>query len=147
MSKEINRDIGVGDYVRTKNGLIGKVNYIELAGKGTRYAGEFISDTIIQFNDSRFYERRVRKEDITKYSKNIIDLIEEGDIIEFNGEKYQVIYDENYDKLGILIPNKDYLAVRHTSLEFIFQQNKELTILTKEQYMQNCYTVEREEKC
>ena len=53
-----------------------------------------------------------------------------------------VIYDESYDKLGILIPNKNYLAVRHTSLEFIFQQNKNVKILTKEQYQSNCYTVE-----
>ena len=119
-------NIEVGDYVRSRNGSIGKVTKIE--------------------DDKYLYEN---KELITfignviKHSKNIIDLIEEGDIIEFNGEKYQVIYDESYNKLGILIPNKNYLAIKHSSLEFVFEQNKYVTILTKEQYMQNCYTVER----
>ena len=120
------KNISVGDYVRSKNGSIGKVTKIE--------------------DDKYLYEN---KELITfignvvKHSKNIIDLIEEGDIIEFNGEKYQVIYDESYNKLGILIPNKNYLAIKHSSLEFVFEQNKYVTILTKEQYMQNCYTVKR----
>ena len=69
-------DIEVGEYVRSKNGLLGKVNKIELEGKGCRYAGEFISDTIIQFNDGKVYERRVKGKDITKNSFNLIDLIE-----------------------------------------------------------------------
>lgn len=124
------KNIEVGDYVRSRNGSIGKVTKIE--------------------DDKYLYEN---KELITfignvvKHSKNIIDLIEVGDIIEFNGEKYQVIYDESYNKLGILIPNKNYLAIKHSSLEFVFEQNKYVTILTKEQYMQNCYTVEREKRC
>ena len=69
-------EIEVGDFVRTKNGLLGRVNKIELKGNGIRYAGEFITDTIIQFNDGKVYERRVKNKDIVKHSKNIIDLIE-----------------------------------------------------------------------
>ena len=80
-------------------------------------------------------------EDIVKHSKDIIDLIEVGDIVELDGEKYQVIYDKSYNKLGILIPNKNYLAIRHTSLEYIFQKNKKVTILTHEQYENNCYRI------
>lgn len=68
--------IEVGEYVKTKNGLIGKVNKIELAGRGVRFAGEFLTDTIIQFNDGKSYERRVKDKDIVKHSKSIIDLIE-----------------------------------------------------------------------
>ena len=100
-------EISVGDYVRSKNGSIGKVTKIE--------------------DDKYLYENKVLITfigNVIKHSKNIIELIEEGDIIEFNGEKYQVIYDESYNKLGILIPNKNYLAIRHSSLEFVFEQNK-----------------------
>ena len=122
-------DIEVGDYVRTNDGRIFRVYKIDNKNsKYTLYSDEFT---------------RPINYKVTKHSKNIIDLIEEGDIIEFNGEKYQVIYDESYNKLGILIPNKNYLAIKHSSLEFVFEQNKYVTILTKEQYVQNCYTVER----
>lgn len=69
-------EIKVGEYVRTKNGLIGKVNKIEIAGSGVRFGGEFLTDTIIQFNDGKVYERRVKDKNIVKHSKNIIDLIE-----------------------------------------------------------------------
>ena len=69
-------DIKVGEYVRTKNGLIGKVNKIELAGSGVRFGGEYLSDTIIQFNDGKVYERRVKEKDIIKHSFNLIDLLE-----------------------------------------------------------------------
>ena len=69
-------EIKVGEYVRTKNGLIGKVNKIELAGSGVRFGGEYLSDTIIQFNDGKIYERRVKDRNITKHSFNLIDLIE-----------------------------------------------------------------------
>lgn len=107
-------DIGVGDYVRTNDGRIFRVYKIDNKNsKYTLYSDEFT---------------RPINYKVTKHSKNIIDLIEEGDIIEFNGEKYQVIYDESYNK---------------SSLEFVFEQNKYVTILTKEQYVQNCYTVER----
>lgn len=33
--------IEVGEYIRTENGLIGKVNKIENAGSGVRFSGEF----------------------------------------------------------------------------------------------------------
>ena len=69
-------EIKVGEHVRTKNGLIGKVNKIELAGSGVRFGGEYLSDTIIQFNDGKVYERRVRDKDIVNHSKDIIDLKE-----------------------------------------------------------------------
>lgn len=84
---------------------------------------------------------------IIKYSKNIIDLIETGDILEINNEKYEVIYDKSYEKLGILISNRHQLAVRHCSIEYIFSKNgieefKNVSILTHEQYNQNCYRLE-----
>lgn len=77
-------EIKVGEYVRTKNGLIGKVNKIELAGSGVRFGGEYLSETIIQFNDGKVYERRVKEKDIIKHSFNLIDLIEVGDYVNGN---------------------------------------------------------------
>ena len=138
--------IEVEEYVRTNNGLLGRVNKIELKGNGIRYAGEFITDTIIQFNDGKVYERRVKDKDIVNHSKNLIDLIEVGDIIEINKGKYEVIYDKSLEQLGVLIPNRDCLEIRHSSLEHIFTKYEDITILTKEQYQANCYTVERKEE-
>lgn len=69
-------DIKENEYVRTKNGLIGKVNKIEEASSGCRFAGEFLKDEIIQFNDGKIYERRCKREQVSKHSYNLIDLLE-----------------------------------------------------------------------
>ena len=71
---------------------------------------------------------------------NIIDLIEEGDILEINGEKYEVIYDESYEKLGILIPSRKELSIRHSALEYVFKKY-EVAIVTKEQFEQMSYKI------
>ena len=120
-------DIKVGEYMRTKNGLIGKVNKIELKGSGVRFGGEFLTDEIIQFNDGKIYERRVKDKDITKYSKNIIDLIEVGDIVfiqDVLNNDFVYIYDDEMLK-----------AVRE-DIEEGLQITK---ILTHQQFEQNCY--------
>lgn len=119
-------EIEVGDFVRTKNGLLGRVNKIELKGNGIRYAGEFITDTIIQFNDGKVYERRVKNKDIVKHSKNIIDLIELYDYV--NGMiVFDIITYDNGEK-AIKIPSG-----------YLISENEIQNILTHEQYMQNCY--------
>lgn len=118
-------EIKVGEYVRTKNGLIGKVNKIELKGSGVRFGGEFLTDEIIQFNDGKIYERRVKDKDITKYSKNIIDLIEVGDFI--NGNRVYKITSACVYCVGKAVQNKLTINIE--------------TILTHEQYQANCYTV------
>ena len=64
----------VGDYVRTKKGLIGKIIDINLGDFQTRYE--------LDNSDEFHYEYR---NDIIKSSPNIIDLIEIGDYV--NGEK------------------------------------------------------------
>ena len=113
--------IEVGEYIRTKKGKTFQYS------KGRAYLG--------------------KDNAIVKHSKNLVDLIEVGDIIEINKEKYEVIYDESLDKLGVLIPNRDCLEIRHSALEHIFMKYEDITILTKEQYQSNCYTVERKEEC
>ena len=114
MSKEINMDIEVGDYVRSRNGSIGKVTKIE----DDKYLYE--NKELITFIGN-----------IVKHSKNIIDLIEIGDLLFINDFSYYnfiYIYDE-------------------TMLEDLKEDVKNgvkiKQILTHEQYIQNCYTVER----
>ena len=122
--------IEVGEYVRTKNGLIGKVNKIESTGSGVRFGGEFLTDTIIQFNDGKVYERRVKNKEIVNHSKNIIDLIEVGDIVN-KGYIYETGNTEDGHKW---VHNLNGLLLFENDIE---------TILTKEIYQANCYTVER----
>ena len=132
-------EIEVGEFVRTYNGLIGKVNKIEEKGSGLRLAGEFSSDEIIQFNDGKFYERRARKKDITKHSKNLIDLIKEGDYV--NGYKTIELKKSNIKDDGICI--LVYRNHQYEQWETIFE-NEIKTILTHEQYEKNCYRLEEE---
>ena len=132
-------EIEVEEYVRTKKGLIGKVNKIESAGSGVRFGGEFLTDTIIQFNDGKVYERRVKDKDIANHSFNIIDLIEVGDYV--NGYKVITVDTDapnNYKECIELDRNNAY------EYQWI-SRNEIKTILTKELYQANCYTVERKE--
>ena len=72
---------------------------------------------------------------IKKHSKNIIDLIEVGDIVfieDFSG--YDFIYINDKEMLEALKQDvKEGVRIK--------------SILTKELYQANCYTVERKEKC
>ena len=136
-------EIEVGECVRTKNGLIGKVNKIESAGSGVRFGGEFLTDTIIQFNDGKVYERRVRDKDIVKYSKDITDLIEVGDILEIElAEDFVVGFVEREDKNIFIQIGDDYRKETLQKDIDIGVIAKILTILTKEQYTQNCYKID-----
>jgi len=125
----IKDEIKVGEYVRSWNGSIGKVTRIE--------EGRFLYDNkeLICFIAS-----------VVKHSKNIIDLIVEGDVIELNDKKYEVIFDKSYEKLGLLIPNREHLAIRHCSLEYIFSNEgikefESISIITKEQIKQIEYRI------
>ena len=126
--------IEVGEYVRTTDGRIYKVvdidNIFIYVDKEVKYNEE--TNTSIDY---------IKKSSVVKHSKNIIDLIEVGAIIEINKGKYEVIYDKSLEQLGVLIPNRNHLAIRHSTLEHIFKEYKDIRILTKEQYMQNCYKI------
>lgn len=114
-------DIEVGDYVRSRNGSIGKVTKIE--------------------DDKYLYEN---KELITfignvvKHSKNIIDLIEVGDFVNGREVKHIAMFEgfPNYPKL-IFVDEKRLIP------DDTCENDEIKTILTKEQYSQNCYAVER----
>ena len=107
-------EIEVGEYIRTKNGKIDKVI------NNNCYMPQYI-----ECEKSLLY-----KEDIVNHSKDLVDLIEVGDIVN-KGYIYEIGNAENGDRWihnlnGLLLYNEDIK-----------------TILTKEYYQANCYTVER----
>ena len=127
--------IEVGEYGRTNKGKIFIFSWVvDDKGQKTNHILKFVNGGPVKYYLDK-------GEEIVKHSKNIIDLIDVGDILEIEKQKYEVIYDESFEKLGVLIPNRKKLAIRHSSLEFIFQKYTSITILTKEQYEANCYKV------
>ena len=136
MSKEINKDIEVGDYVRTNDGLIFKI----FTKTKTTYGFCGLTDSSNKKYSTYTYGKgncidNNIKGKIVKHSKNIIDLIEVGDLLFINDFSYYnfiYIYDE---------------TMLEDLKEVVKKDIKIKQILTHEQYMQNCYTVEREEKC
>ncbi len=121
MSKEINMNIEVGDYIRTKSGKIRKVK--------TTVAQYYITDRLNISDNNQF-----TKEDIVKHSKNIIDLIEVGDFV--NGNRVVDKYLYAGEK-----PVLETVGIEYNA--YCLSEGDIREILTKEQYSQNCYTVER----
>lgn len=110
-------EIEVGDFVRV-NGIIGKV--------------EQIGNSLFWIEDGSSYSLDDKS---VNHSKNIIDLIEVGDYV--NGYKVIAKSDDGY----IVILTDDI-----EQGELLAEEEIE-TILTKELYQANCYTVERKEEC
>lgn len=120
--------IKVGEYIRTKNGIIAKLDYIEIRNVENIY---YFDKVIYRRYDDDF-DFLVSKnlfEYIVKHSPNIIDLIEEGDYV--NG--YEIIevygYDEDgndKDGIGICEVDDDYAY-------YIYLEDLDIkTIVTKE---------------
>lgn len=109
--------IEVGEYVRTKNGKIDKII------NNNCYMPQYI-----ECEKSLVY-----KEDIVKHSKIISEVVEVGDYV--NGKLiHKIDKGENYCYL--------YYGNCKTFVDYQIK-----TVLTKEMYELNCYTVERKEKC
>lgn len=117
-------------YIRTKEGKI---------------------DKIVEINTEDFEEPTVRLasypigmyQGMFEYKNanyNLLELIEPGDVLEIDNEKYEVIYDESFEKLGILIPSRKELSIRHSALEYVFKKYK-VSIVTKEQFKSISYEV------
>lgn len=121
-------EIEVGEYVRTNRG-IGQV--LEIKTAKTKMYGRH--DVVYRIDICpRMY---ITDTNIIKHSNNIIDLIEVGDIVfmeDFSG--YDFIYINDKEMLEALKQDvKDGVKIK--------------SILTKELYQANCYTVERKEEC
>ena len=123
----------VGMYVRTPKG-IAKIETIE----EDRTEIYFNCDTGLSIS---FIKKDFTHEEMAEHynhSYELMDLIETGDILEINNEKYEVIYDESFEKLGILIPSRKELSIRHSALEYVFKKYN-VSIITKEQF-ESIYT-------
>ena len=114
-------EIELREYIRTKNGYIIKYQ-------------DNVNTNIFSMDDDLYIENPLfpDEEKIVKHSKNIIDLIEVGDIVE--------IYDVLNEDI-IYIWNEEMLkAVK----EDVANGIKIRRILTKELFEANCYKVKEE---
>lgn len=112
--------IEAGEYVRTKSGEIGIFK---------KYAEEGVQQWFTMLQNGTLYTTATRA--IVNHSKNIIDLIEVGDYV--NGILIEDI--EEIDNKKVFYSNGEMIAWtnRDKGIE---------TILTKEQYIQNCYKID-----
>ena len=113
-------DIEVGEYVRTNLGIIGKVtdryiNYPE--------PFELMLDKKHSLHE---IEMEQKGEEIVKHSKNIIDVLEVGDRVEYKTNMYI--------KIGEVYDEKIMEEIR---------MSKVLSVLTHEQIEANCYRLEK----
>ena len=147
--------IEVNEYVRTKDGLIEKIKeFIPHYTKGKREGQEVEENFLLMGQEQcRFIEsidyrippcypsdeewERIKKH-IVKHSKQLIDLIEVGDIV--NGMEVLDIHKPR----DLWEPIEIRVDSRYTN--FILAEDIK-TILTKEQYLANCYKVGGEDEC
>lgn len=124
----MSEEIEVGEYVRNESGYIHKVKdedelmnfFIDKDGKLKEIAG-------LDFWNEDIYENIIR------HSKNIIDLIEEGDALEVEADNEIMIVAFSEDYMGFYEEIKDKVQQ---------EEMKILSILTHEQYKANCYRLE-----
>ena len=119
--------IEVGEYVKTKEGRIAQIKSIDYE------AGIYRFDRIIYINDFRMkedvlYNNEMFKKLIVKHSKQLIDLIEVGDIVE--------IRTGLHSSFKYFVENEDNLLLLEEKVKQFWNIK---TILTKEQFEANCY--------
>ena len=131
-------EIEVGEYVRTKSGIINKIKTINKYGIVTKYDDKEDKITIA----TNYYINsglEVNEDDIVKHSKNIIDLLKNGDILEI--ELSEEFVEKENKNIRIQMGE---VYTKETLQKDIDNGiiTKILTILTKEQYTQNCYKID-----
>lgn len=138
MNKADRNDIEVGEYVRTNKGNIGQVIGI--------FNGHCQAKYHIQFQGKVKVKRQyLSTHTIIKHSKQLIDLIEVGDIV--NDYKVLAIKDSIYEnsKRILIYKNEKERYERWIYIQEyngrIQTQDDIVIILTKEQYKANCYKV------
>lgn len=130
--------IGVGEYGRTNYGKIIKFAWI-LHSNGKRDGSKviLINKDIIS-ND--FYYFSIG-ESIIKHSKQLIDLIEVGDYVNGRKVKHIAMFEGFPDYPKLIFVDETHLIPDDTC------ENEDIkTILTKEQYIANCYKVGGEDE-
>ena len=127
--------IEMGEYIRTKKGEIMKVTSIPVKQE---------DDDIVTYQTDKGWAEL--ESDIVKHSKNIVDLIEIEDYV--NGEKVVDIFDiylnEENEELASKRVLTKYRKAQYTGLDLQYYLYEEdiKSVLTHEQYEQNCYRLE-----
>ena len=125
-------EIEVGEYVKTKNGKIDKVE-------------RFNEGLCIWCCENGMYIDEcncigTHLEDIVKHSKQLIDLIEVGDFVNGREVKHIAMFEGFPDYPKLIFVDKTHLIPDDTC------ENDDIKkILTKEQFESNCYKVGGEE--
>lgn len=139
-------EIEVGEYGRTNFGKMIKFAWLESL-EGKRYENKVLLINEDMLNNDFYYFHKGEK--IVKHSKQLIDLIEVGDIV--NKELVIGIIDITNDKEEIIGKKliTQYRSAQFTGLDIkhYIYANGIKTILTKEQFEANCYKVGGEDEC
>ena len=122
----VNNDIEVNEYVRTKDGKIDKL-----------INSNFYMSIYVECEKGLYLI-----ENIVKHSKQLIDLVEVGDILKIKISEEWV---EKQDTIKFVVVGQTYTI---TEIKECLENGlfKIIQILTKEQYMANCYKVGGEEQ-
>lgn len=127
-------EIEVGEYGRTNFGKIIRFAWLE-SSEGKRYEDKvlLINEDILS-NDFYYFHRG---EKIAKHSKQLIDLIEVGDILKIKISEEWV---EKQDTIKFVVVGQTYTI---TEIKECLENGlfKIIQILTKEQVETNCYKV------
>ena len=113
--------IEVGEYVRTKNGVIDKVDAL--------YG---MIENTVHLENKKWFDTK----NIAKHSKQLIDLAEVGDFVNGREVKHIAMFEGFPDYPKLIFVDETHLLPDDTC-----ENNEIETILTKEQYMTNCYKV------
>lgn len=123
------KEIEVREYVRTKNGISKVIENVDKYVTEEQICVDFISG---------MYHQVISKHRIVNHSKQLIDLIEVGDIVKDKYNKYEVAFVKD-DKIYCNDYNLD------DSLITLREQDIK-TILAREQFEANCYKVGGEDE-
>ena len=114
-----------GEYVRTKRGI---AKVLEVKTVKTKMYGKHDVAYLID-KCPRMY---ITETEFISHSKNIIDLIEEGDFV--NGYPAKRIANFNNELCNFDLNTMEWTPLKDIDVYY--------NILTKEQYMQNCYKID-----
>ena len=116
-------------YVRTKDGIIAKVDYID---NDTIFFDKYLYRT---YGDSIDFLEKDNLERIAKASYNIIDILEVGDIIIDSIEKHEILLIDDelmVRNTGLIYDNNYYLPIKNITIK---------SVITHEQIEQMAYKV------
>ena len=131
-------EIEVGEYIRTNQAIIGKIKRIEL-DKTDKSLKWYVFDK--KRPDMNIIDEiYINKPYIVKHSKQLIDLIEVGDIV--NGYRVENVINEGPCPSGKCV---DIDSSKDSSECTLWEEDIQ-TILTKEQMEANCYKVGGEDE-